>query len=298
MAIAWLAVGIVGVVLTLVAVPAAAPLSRALGAVSTAGMRVVLLSSVVLICSSMLTSVITAFPIGNRRMVAPNVGISIGAVINFIASVGSIALGAGLPGYALANAGAAVVSVLVVALIVLRAEGPALRPSEPGPGPDVPRLFDQESDCAADGLGELSDGQNRDRFHGRPDRRRRVRTGQPRRDGGAPGRRLCDVGDRHRAHVGAPRRRAASCAKPLSPLHRDCRSHRFPGRPAGDGYGAAAPAGLALASAAELRVGAGGAVRRVPDRGLHGGQLRRGRGRWRAVWWPRPRSPPRSPTWP
>ena len=131
MAIAWLAVGAVGIVLTLVALPAAAPLSRALGVIPAGDMRVVLLSSVVLICASMLTSVITAFPVGNRRMVAPNVGIAIGAVINFIASVGSIELGAKLPGYALANAGAGVLSVLVIAVIVVRAEGrlPFARPT-------------------------------------------------------------------------------------------------------------------------------------------------------------------------
>ena len=35
-------------------------------------------------------SVIAAYPIGHRRMVAPNVGIALGAAINFVASVGAI----------------------------------------------------------------------------------------------------------------------------------------------------------------------------------------------------------------
>ncbi len=124
MAIGWLAVAFVALVLTIIALAIASPLSHLVKGISPAHMRVVLLASVVLICSSMLISVISAFPVGNRRMVAPNIAISIGAVVNFIASVLSIALGAKLPGYALANAGAAVISVAVVAGLVVRAEGP------------------------------------------------------------------------------------------------------------------------------------------------------------------------------
>lgn len=124
MAIGWLAVALVGGVLTILALAFAAPLSHVIKGITPGDMRVVLLASVVLICSSMLINVIGAFPVGNRRMVAPNVAISIGSVINFVASVGSIVLGAKLPGYALANAGAAVISVAIVALLVVRAEGP------------------------------------------------------------------------------------------------------------------------------------------------------------------------------
>jgi O-antigen/teichoic acid export membrane protein len=124
MAVGWLTVVAIAVALGAGALLGAAPISHALGGVSVSDMRVVLCSSVALLCCAMLTAVITAVPIGRRRMVVPNVGVSIGAVINFAASVGSIALGAGLPGYALANAGAGVVSVFVVATVVIRAEGP------------------------------------------------------------------------------------------------------------------------------------------------------------------------------
>lgn len=123
-AISAAVVAVVVAALATVAVVLAEPLSRAVGSIGGHDMRVVLVASVSLVGCSMLTSVITAAPIGNRRMVAPNVGACIGAVVNFIASVGSIALGAGLTGYALANAGAGLLSVLVIAAIVRRAEGP------------------------------------------------------------------------------------------------------------------------------------------------------------------------------
>jgi O-antigen/teichoic acid export membrane protein len=71
----------------------------------------------------MLTGVVCAYPIGRQRMVTPNLGSTAGSVVNFVASVGSIALGARLPGYALANAGAGLLTVLLVTALVLRFEG-------------------------------------------------------------------------------------------------------------------------------------------------------------------------------
>ncbi len=124
MAIGWLSVGVIAAVLGPVTFAAAPLLSHALGGISTSDMRIVLCSSASLMCCSMAMSVICAYPIGRRRMVAPNIGITIGAAINFVASVGSIALGAKLPGYALANAGAGVLWPIVVAIVVIHAEGP------------------------------------------------------------------------------------------------------------------------------------------------------------------------------
>ena len=123
LALGWISVAVIAVVLGLLSLLGAAPLSHALGGISPHDMRVVLFASVVLLCCAMLSGVINSFPIGRRRMVVPNIGNATGAVINFIASVGSIALGAGLPGYALANAGAGVISVIVIAMLVIRAEG-------------------------------------------------------------------------------------------------------------------------------------------------------------------------------
>ncbi len=131
MAIGLLTVPAVGVVLMLAAVLGAGPASRAVGGISVAHMRVVMLSSAVLLVSSMTAGVLCAYAVGRRRMLVPNLLITLGALINFIASVGSIALGAGLEAYALANAGAGVVSVLVCVPILFWAEGrpPLARPS-------------------------------------------------------------------------------------------------------------------------------------------------------------------------
>lgn len=130
MAIGSLSVLGVGLVLGLTVLPAAPLLSHGLGGISSANMRIVLWAAVVLTCCSMTNSIISAYPIGLRRMVVPNVGIAMGAMINFIASVGAIALGAGLPGYALANAGAGLVSIVLLAVMVVRLEGrlPLSRP--------------------------------------------------------------------------------------------------------------------------------------------------------------------------
>lgn len=113
-----------------VAVVGAAPLSHALGGISAGDMRVVLYSGLTILGCQMLTGTLAAFPIGQRRMVAPNVGYLAGSVANFIASVGSIELGAGLRGYALANAGAGIVAVALMAALVVWSEGtpPLARP--------------------------------------------------------------------------------------------------------------------------------------------------------------------------
>ncbi len=121
--IGWLTTALVTALLAAVAFVGAAPLAHVLHGISVAHMRIVLYSSVVLLGTSMLSGVIISFPIGRRRMVAPNVGLAIGSAVNFVASVGSIALGAKLPGYALANAGAGILSLVLLAAIVLGSEG-------------------------------------------------------------------------------------------------------------------------------------------------------------------------------
>jgi O-antigen/teichoic acid export membrane protein len=120
----------VGVVLMALAFATAPLLARTIHGVSVANMRIILTSSVVLMIGTMLTSVIAAYPVGMLRMVAPNIGIALGSVVNFTASVGAIAVGLELPGYAIANAVAAVVTVVIVTVLVLRVEGrpPIARP--------------------------------------------------------------------------------------------------------------------------------------------------------------------------
>jgi O-antigen/teichoic acid export membrane protein len=130
-ALGFIAAAIVGAVLLVAAFAVAPLLAHIVHGISPSEMRVVLACSVGLRICTMATLVVAAYPVGLRRMVTPNVGIAAGTILNFCASVGAIALGAALPGYALANVGAGVITVVLVAALVLRAEGriPLSRPS-------------------------------------------------------------------------------------------------------------------------------------------------------------------------
>ncbi|HZU76670.1 MAG TPA: oligosaccharide flippase family protein, partial [Dehalococcoidia bacterium] len=130
-ALGGITAAVVSLVLLLATVVGAPLLAHILHGISASQMRLVLACSVGLLACTMATLVVMAYPVGLRRMVAPNVGIAAGVVLNFVASVGAIALGWKLPGYALANLGAGVVTVLVVTVLVVRAEGsiPLSRPT-------------------------------------------------------------------------------------------------------------------------------------------------------------------------
>jgi O-antigen/teichoic acid export membrane protein len=128
--IGFVTVLLVGVIVVGVAEATAPLLARNLH-VSTASMRVVLACSCALLVCAMLTAVVSAYPIGRQRMVTPNIASTGGSVINFVASVGSIAFGARLPGYAIANASAGLITVTLVTAVVLRFEG-AIPLSVPG----------------------------------------------------------------------------------------------------------------------------------------------------------------------
>jgi O-antigen/teichoic acid export membrane protein len=128
--IGFVTVLLVGVIVVGVAEATAPLLARTLH-VSTATMRVVLACSCALLVCAMLTAVVSAYPIGRQRMVTPNIASTAGSVINFVASVGSIAIGARLPGYAIANASAGLITVTLVTAVVLRFEG-AIPLSVPG----------------------------------------------------------------------------------------------------------------------------------------------------------------------
>jgi O-antigen/teichoic acid export membrane protein len=124
----YVAIGLISAVVVSVlalaaAVAGAGLLSHALHGITTSDMRVVGVAASILILCGGLSNVICAYPVGHCRMVAPNIGLTVGATVNFIASVGAIVLGAGLAGYALANAGAALISLLVVTILVTKTEG-------------------------------------------------------------------------------------------------------------------------------------------------------------------------------
>ncbi len=136
MGVGVLSVAVVGLGLIPAAILGAGPLAATLHGITPDTMRAVLLSSASVLLASLVVALAAAYPVGMRRMVAPNLGMAIGAVLSFVASVVAIALGAGLRAYAYANAGAAALSALVVIGLVLRAEGsiPMAWPSWPRVG--------------------------------------------------------------------------------------------------------------------------------------------------------------------
>ncbi|MGH3429954.1 MAG: oligosaccharide flippase family protein, partial [Mycobacteriales bacterium] len=100
--------------LTIVAAIVAAPLvAEVLGILSTAEMRVVLVCSGGISASYLFSAVLSAVPVGLRRMGPPNAAETAGNVVNFVASLVALALSTKLAPYALANLGAAVIGFLI-----------------------------------------------------------------------------------------------------------------------------------------------------------------------------------------
>lgn len=110
----------IGVTLAmLVAAVAAAPLvQQVLGVIDTGEMRVVLVSAAGIAGANLLAAVVSAVPIGLRKMGPPNVANTFDNVVNFVASGVALLLSTRLDVYALANLGAAVVG-LVFAVVAL-----------------------------------------------------------------------------------------------------------------------------------------------------------------------------------
>lgn len=105
------AVGALAAIAALAAVPL---LTRELGVLSLAEMRIVVLSAVAILVASAYSRVLAAVPIGMRRMVPPNIAGVSGNVLNFGFSVGAILLSPELTDYALANAAAEALRVLLM----------------------------------------------------------------------------------------------------------------------------------------------------------------------------------------
>jgi O-antigen/teichoic acid export membrane protein len=100
--------------LTIVAAALVAPLvSEVLGVLGPAEMRIVLVSSAGISALYLLSAVVSAVPIGLRRMGPPNVASTAGNVANFAASLVALVLSTELSTYALANLGAAVIGFLL-----------------------------------------------------------------------------------------------------------------------------------------------------------------------------------------
>jgi O-antigen/teichoic acid export membrane protein len=107
-----LVVTVVGVVALGVAAVAAGLLHDQFGVLSTAEMRVVAISSVVIWTTGGYFGVLNAVGIGRREMVAPNVAGTVDSVINFAFSIAALLLSTSLPTYALANAAAGALGLI------------------------------------------------------------------------------------------------------------------------------------------------------------------------------------------
>jgi O-antigen/teichoic acid export membrane protein len=119
-------------VLTFVAAVFAAPLvSEVLGVLGTGEMRIVLISAAGVSTSYLVSAVMSAVPIGLRRMAPPAAAETVGNVVNFIFSLAALVFSTKLAVYALANLAAAVIIALLTlaALLYVWSGRPARRPS-------------------------------------------------------------------------------------------------------------------------------------------------------------------------
>jgi O-antigen/teichoic acid export membrane protein len=95
----------------------AAPLvSDMLGVLDPGEMRIVLVSSAGISVAYLFAAVLSAVPIGLRRMGPPNVATTAGNVTNFVASIAALAISTELPTYALANLAAAIVGLVLTVI--------------------------------------------------------------------------------------------------------------------------------------------------------------------------------------
>lgn len=107
-----IAVTLVGAAAAAAAALAAPLLSDQLGVLSTAEMRVVAVAAVAIWTLNGYQDVLNVVGIGKRRMVPPNVADSISFSVNFALSVAALAASTSLVVYALANAVAALISIV------------------------------------------------------------------------------------------------------------------------------------------------------------------------------------------
>lgn len=109
-----LAFTMIGVIFVPVAWLLGPVIAGAIGHVSGIQMRQILVASAVTFVVQGYSAVWQALPQGLRRMVPPNAAIVVGSAVNFAASIGALLASRSLVPYAWANAGAEVVSALLV----------------------------------------------------------------------------------------------------------------------------------------------------------------------------------------
>lgn len=115
-AIGLLAASVVGAAVLAAAALMAPLVSDLIGVLDAGEMRVVLLSSAGIAVANLFVAVLSAVPVGLRRMGPPNVAMTAGYTTNFVASVAALVLSTELTTYALANLGAALVGLLLTAI--------------------------------------------------------------------------------------------------------------------------------------------------------------------------------------
>jgi O-antigen/teichoic acid export membrane protein len=113
------AVALVGVLAAAAAAAAAPLLSEKLGVLGSGQMRVVVLASVAIWTFEGFGGVLNAVGVGKRRMVPPNVAVTIGAGLNFAFSVAALVASSNLAVYAVAN-GAAALAAIVPTFFAMR----------------------------------------------------------------------------------------------------------------------------------------------------------------------------------
>jgi O-antigen/teichoic acid export membrane protein len=101
---------------------AADAVAAAVRGVTPSEMRLLLLSSAVIVVATMSSQIVVAYPIGLRRMVPPNFALVVGACLNFVVSIAALIAHPTLSTYAVANAGAGVAGFGVAVAVVLAVE--------------------------------------------------------------------------------------------------------------------------------------------------------------------------------
>jgi O-antigen/teichoic acid export membrane protein len=119
-ALGLLAIGVVAVLAVGVSLLVAPLLSSQLGVLDTSEMRLVLLCTTTMFVSNALSAVLSSVPVGLQRMVGTNVAEIVTYGVNFAFSVTALMLSTKLTDYALANAAAGIVGLLLQLGVFMR----------------------------------------------------------------------------------------------------------------------------------------------------------------------------------
>jgi O-antigen/teichoic acid export membrane protein len=109
----------IGSALGIASLVTAGPLASHIGGISRNGMLTLLLSATCIFVASTLCNALGAYRIGIRQMVAPNALATFGVLINFSFSIGAALSSNSVEVYAVANAAASMITLVVTAFYLL-----------------------------------------------------------------------------------------------------------------------------------------------------------------------------------